>query len=249
MAEFKMDEVIVLNVKGEYAHFKKIFTTTSPLTYGIPPRTAVMGLIGAILGYERDKYYEIFNEDNFKIGLKLLNPVKKTRINLNLLKTKDRTENLIHYNKNYPEKIERIQVPLEAVKKPDYRIYLWLKEKNIRKKLEKKLRRHKSVYTPYLGLSEFIAQFEYIGTKQSAKKTSSEKKISTVIPGRYIPNIQIEEKLRYERERIPGHMKINSEGDRVPSDFIDVVYEKKGFPLTIKDVTYHQVGKEDVLFL
>jgi len=243
-----MDEVIVLDVKGDYAHFKKIFTTTSPLTYGIPPKTAITGLLAAILGYERDSYYEAMGKNRCRTALKILNPIKKTRVNLNLLKTKDKTENLIHYNKDYPENVERIQVPLEAVKNPKYRLFISLEEKQQHQKLKRYLTDHKSIFTPYLGLSEFIAQFEYIGTKESVEKTSAEKKISSVIPESYIPNIRVEEDLRYERERVPGHMKINPDGERTPDDFIDLVYEKNGNSLLLEDITYQEVEDDRVLF-
>ncbi|MEW6070945.1 MAG: CRISPR-associated protein Cas5, partial [Candidatus Thermoplasmatota archaeon] len=43
-------EPLVFTIKGQFAHWRKWFTTTSPLTYSFPPRTAVIGLIGAILG-------------------------------------------------------------------------------------------------------------------------------------------------------------------------------------------------------
>ncbi len=238
----------MFDVKGEFAHFKKIFTTTSPLTYGVPTRTALTGLLGAILGYERDSYYETFEPGNCDIGLKIMRPVRKTRINLNLLKTKDETENLIHYGKEYPETIERIQVPLEAIKEPAYRLFVSFEEEDLHEDLKRKLREHKSVYTPYLGLSEFIAQFEYFGTEKVIKRTSEKKQISTIIPEKHISNIQVEKNLRYERERVPGNMSINTEGNRTPVEFIDLVYEKEGNPILLEDITYHEVGDDNVLF-
>jgi len=243
-----MEEVIVFDLKGDFAHFKKIFTTTSPLTYGVPTRTAITGVLGAILGYQRDSYYEDFKPGNCRIGLKLLKAVKKTRFNLNLLKTKDETENLIHYDKDYPKKIERIQVPLEALKAPGYRLFISLEDENIREKLKKNLSEHKTVYTPYLGLSEFIAHFEYLGTREAVKNTSPEKEISTVIPEEYIANIKLEKNLRYHRERVPGNMKMTAEEDRKPTEFIDLVYEKEGNPMLLEDITYYEVGDDSVLF-
>ena len=48
-----MKKVLVFDIWSEYGHFKKPYTTTSPLTFSIPSRTALTGIIGAILGIEK----------------------------------------------------------------------------------------------------------------------------------------------------------------------------------------------------
>ena len=47
-------EVLIFDIQGEYGHFRKYNTTTSPLTYSIPTSTAIAGILGAILGMERE---------------------------------------------------------------------------------------------------------------------------------------------------------------------------------------------------
>ena len=47
-------KIIVFDIKGKFAHFRKFYTNSSSLTYGIPPRTAICGILAAILGLERD---------------------------------------------------------------------------------------------------------------------------------------------------------------------------------------------------
>ena len=44
---------LVFDIKGDYGHFKKYYTTSSPLTFSIPPRTTVSGMIGALIGRSR----------------------------------------------------------------------------------------------------------------------------------------------------------------------------------------------------
>ena len=72
-----MDKVLVFDIWGEYAHFRKYYTTTSPLSYSIPPRTAVTGFIGAILGLGKEKYLKHFTKKQAFIAVRLLNPVKR----------------------------------------------------------------------------------------------------------------------------------------------------------------------------
>ena len=42
-----------LQLMGNWAHFKKPETNNNPLTHDIIPKTALLGLIGAVLGIER----------------------------------------------------------------------------------------------------------------------------------------------------------------------------------------------------
>ena len=47
-------KILVFDIWGEYAHFKKIYATTSALSYVVPPKTSIYGYIGAILGLEKE---------------------------------------------------------------------------------------------------------------------------------------------------------------------------------------------------
>ena len=50
---------LVFDIKGDYGHFKKYYTTSSPLTFSIP-RTTVSGMIGALIGLDKEEYLKYF---------------------------------------------------------------------------------------------------------------------------------------------------------------------------------------------
>ena len=137
----EINKVLVFDIWGDYAHFRKIETTTSPLTYSIPTRTALAGLIAAILGLERDSYYDLFSEENSALGLRILYPIKKVRMNLNLIETSTEPFFALWGKKN-----PRTIIPFEFVKQPEYRIYVWLKKVEVYEKLKHLLQNHK--YAP-----------------------------------------------------------------------------------------------------
>ena len=56
---------LVFDIKGDYGHFKKYYTTSSPLTFSIPPRTTVSGMIGALIGLDKEEYLKE-RRDNMK---------------------------------------------------------------------------------------------------------------------------------------------------------------------------------------
>lgn len=63
------DELLELKLTGKFAHFRKFYTNASSLTYSIPPRTVVCGLVASILMYPRDSYYEILSSENLGVAI------------------------------------------------------------------------------------------------------------------------------------------------------------------------------------
>lgn len=234
-----IDKVIVFDVWGDYAHFRKIETTTSPLTYPIPTGTSLAGLISAIIGLERDSYYEYFSPEYTRFAIKILNPLKKIRINLNLINTKKGF--FLWDIKDNP----RTRIPFEFVKEPKYRIYFCTQHNQIYQKLKTCLEKHQSIYTPYLGISEFIANFEYINeySVKSPQEIGQNIEIATVIR-KDKAQLRIEEERRYGLERIPLYMDRN----RVVKEYVDVFLEMNGNPMKIISGEYYTVGSENVVF-
>ena len=63
------DRIIQLEISGTFAHFRKFYTNSSSLTYTIPPRTAVCGLLASICEMQRDSYYDVFSHENLGVGI------------------------------------------------------------------------------------------------------------------------------------------------------------------------------------
>jgi len=82
-------KVLVFDIYGDYGHFRKFYTTTSPLTFSFPPPPTIAGILGAIYGADKSEYLKIFGYDFCKTALKIVNPIKKVRMGINLINTKD----------------------------------------------------------------------------------------------------------------------------------------------------------------
>jgi len=251
--EQNIRKVLVFDIWGDYAHFRRGYTTTSPLTFSIPPRTALCGLIGAILGLEKNKneYLKDFTLDKAKIGLRLLNPVKKTRIAENLIHTKDAKGigmNLI---------TRRTQIRVEFLKDPKYRIYFWHSNDEIYTQLKKNLAEHKSVYTPCFGLSENIANFNFVGEINVKLHNPSDEKslIHSVLPVEKVSNKQ---GINYDFNggeyfsvRLPTEMNI----ERIITKYSDVLFERNGNPIEANmkepflEINHDDGTKENIVFM
>ena len=47
------EKILCFELFGDYAQFRKFFTNMSPLSFSIPPRTVLSGIVGAILGIDK----------------------------------------------------------------------------------------------------------------------------------------------------------------------------------------------------
>jgi len=81
--------VISFKIWSDFAHFRKHYTTSSPLTHSIPPPSALRGFVGAIMGFSRENFPEILSPEKSKFGVRVLLPIKKIRLGLNYMDTKD----------------------------------------------------------------------------------------------------------------------------------------------------------------
>ena len=162
------ESFLIFDISGEYGHFRKFNTTTSPLTYGIPTPTAVIGMLGAVLGIEREDdkgkvnpeqtaLRENFSADRTDLAIRVLNPVNKVNVGFNLLATKS--------PQTFFNVVNRTQIEYELLKNPGYRIYLrW--DHPRREELTDRLREKRFHFTPYLGTSQFTADMTWQGEKK-----------------------------------------------------------------------------------
>ena len=220
----------------------KTYTTSSPLTYGVPPRTTLTGLLGAIMGLPpngKDNYHDIFHPEKAKISVLIKHPVKRQSVNKNMLKIKGKTSKLTDLS-GPPKNIERNQVPFEILKEPKYRIYLWMKDKEKEKKLVEMLEHHKSVYTPYLGISEFIADFDYLGKRKVKLCEEKNVQIDSVLR-KEIYQPLFEEGKKYRRENVSLLMNEH----RTVQEFGEILYEVYSESIEVDNPEYLEIKETD----
>lgn len=233
------DSLLAFDIWGDLAHFKKPYTTTSPLSFAFPPRPTIAGMIAAIIGLDKTVYADYFMKNRANIGLRLIKPVKKTRISQNLIDTKRAVL--------FSRIKQRTQIRLEYIKEPKYRIYFHHSDRKIYDRLKNLLLKHESVYTLSLGLSELLANFEFVGEwSWHVKKSNEPLPIKSVIPRHATENFTMETGKAYFCENIPLEMNT----DRIVTMFDSVFYEGNGLDILAMPETYIKVENgESILFL
>ncbi|MCQ2963954.1 MAG: type I-B CRISPR-associated protein Cas5b [archaeon] len=234
------EKLLAFDIWGEYGYFRRGYTATSTVSYPFPSRTTIAGLVSSILGLERDSYHDIFSKENSKIGVNILNPIKKSRFNLNYINTKFGFF-LCDIN---PKQGLRTQVQAEFLKDPKFRIYVSLNDSNLMGSLLELISNHKSVYTPYFGISECLTDFKLVedGFLDVEKKIGENVDIDSVIL-KNESNIIIESNKKYGSIKSPGFM--NSE--RVVNEYLEYYFEERGNSIKIDKGEYYRIGDDNVI--
>lgn len=135
-------EIISFEFSWQFWHWRRPYTTTSPLSFYVPTYTSLRWLIGAILWYEKDIFNEELNKLNF--WMEVMCSIQKKMFWTNYHNTKK-------YNFD-----EYIQVKRECIINPKYIIYIsnnWFKDWDL---LKQHLKEKQFAYTTCLWVAEFI---------------------------------------------------------------------------------------------
>lgn len=216
-------DLLVFDISGKFAHFRKYYTNSSSLTYLVPPRTSIYGLIAGILGLERDSYYEKFNPEEAFIGVKLLSENRRIMQSLNYLKLEGKSDFVAPKN--------HTQIPFEVLtndKCVKYRIYFSHKDEEIMEELRRRLRDKKYYYSPYLGAAPFGCKIELIEYRKNEYKEVHEKiSIDSIVNVKYIQDETIDlisKPLMLAREIMPRYF----DKDRFLQETASYILETRG---------------------
>ncbi len=262
-------KVIAFDIGGKMAHFRKYYANNTALSYTIPPRTTLMGLLGAMLGRERDSYYQDLASDRLRIGIRILSPLKKTFHRVNYLSLKSAGDLMKDNLGDFTGAGGRIQTPFEIVSGLDlttdfvqYRIYLsaYTEGGDIFEELEKILKTRQTVYNLTLGAANFSAFISkiYEYEAQTIAPTDDFIAIHSAIPSTVVNHFLIDDE---------AASMMSLEEELLPLDFVKNNYRElsnigkflfstngKPFNIQINRPFYHlkregTEGGENILFL
>ncbi len=229
-----MNEVLVFDLTGPMAHFRKYYTNTSALTYGFPPRTALMGLVAAVLGFERDSYYEKLDHGRYALAIKV--PPRRLIQTVNYVRTKK--EDLTQLRRL--ARVPGTQTPVEfLMPTADYsslrfRVCFCHSDVELVREVAVRLHERRSCYPLYLGITECIASGDYIDLVdlRDCEKVSPGEitGLTSVLNAAFLKEAVLSagtgESFRLIRERVP----YSFDPGRMLRSPISVIYEARARP-------------------
>jgi len=229
--------LIIFDLTGAFAMFRKFYTNSSSLSYPFPPRTTVAGLIAGLLGYERDTYSEDLSLERCDIAVSVRVPVRRVMQTVNYVMTEARSSVWARNAGGFDGSAGGIQTPVEWVfPKLDeprlrYRIYVHHKEPEFAKRLDGTLCEGAYVYPPYLGMSECLGEVEHVATLEDWELSVRDEEIplSTVVPSAAIAGSpRLDAGVQIIKERTAFALG----ADRRMLAIGDVLYERNCKPVT-----------------
>ena len=246
-----MSKLLVFDIGSTFGYYRKGFTTTSALTHAVIPRSAVEGLIGAVLGLTSEEYPEKLGIS--KIAVEITSPVRK--LNMKYMHTNpDWWYNVVSpylLSKRPSSKLTQFAIPtsVEFVVDPRYRIYFDIQDEDIYDELSLKIECKQSYYTPYLGTSsmicflKYVGEFDYISMSQKITNKGVYIPVSSIIPfSEKMPNIKIERESKFAIEDgLPVHV----DNTRTPQGAYKIVYSPNADFLQVIDSDLVRVQTSD----
>lgn len=188
--------VIAFQVEANLACFKKYYSTASILSFDIPPKTAIVGMIGAILGIPRrtEKLLALFQA---KTAVIIQRPVRKMMMGMNLLNTKARgkmdaevkraLDHVLNKTKRntyaFVGAYQHSQINTQVLIAPKYLLLVKFPSEldNVATELAQRLQEKRYAYTPYLGRSEHICQVTSLQVNGETK-VAGKVSVDSIIP-------------------------------------------------------------------
>jgi CRISPR-associated protein Cas5h len=254
-------KILVFDIWGDYAHFKKIYATTSAVSYLVPTKPTVYGYIGAIVGLQKfdNAYLKHFENKACLVGLSLRGSVAletrfsdagedgstvlMRRMGINLRAQLG------------PRKAGDSPKPtlMEFVYRPKYRIYVHHRDGALQEKLKENLEAHRSVYTPTLGLAGLLSNFRFVGEFEVAARNGDvAQPIHSVIPKKQFISFDnnLFDDLDNEFAIVEQTMfAIEMDTHRNVTERDDLLLERTGKPIPAKVTQFYPVnGNNIVLF-
>lgn len=231
----EIKEIIHFQLTGKFAHFRKFYTNSSSLSYNIPPRTVITGILASILKIPRDEYYNMFSNENIRISVAIDQKAKIKKITQSINYLHFKYYNLLIGNKG---KFQHSQCKFELLmgEKPNnitYDIYLaLLKAETIYEKLKTCLINKNLGYGIYLGQRPFKAQIESV-------QFLSNNDYKFLPESNFLNSICVSDNV--DKFDVTQNPEVSLLSDRMPCDFNAL---KKGREISsVKTVIHEQHGK------
>jgi CRISPR-associated protein Cas5h len=213
---------ILFRVSGRWAHFKKPDTNNTPLTHDFITKTAMLGLMGAVLGIERREMRELFPRwsESFLYGVRLENKVRKESWSFTLR----------YLSGGQSPK------PLEFLRDPDFTVALAAQTDDAQNALQnfaRFLEEERAHFTPILGLHNCPAalKLQQRGEWQRASGAYSTQGFA-LRSQKLKPSMEELSSLRVGFERIPTFQ--NNDFWNLPDRYEEVVYPDAGGTISLE---------------
>jgi CRISPR-associated protein Cas5h len=217
-------EILTFEVRGKMAHFRKYYANNTAFSFSIPPRTTLMGMVAAAMGWQKDDYYDKLSTKKIRFAIRVLEPMKKSFHRLNFIRIDD---NIGDFSKSMSSDFrghsgKPIQTPFEVITPIDlrtgdvaYQVFLAAGESGTGTfdEIAQHFTNHPPVYNLSLGTANFQANLTNIQLLKAAQIVEQQAEgfllLHSAVPSKMVEELSFEKDQldRYnsvEEELLPG---------------------------------------------
>lgn len=240
-------KLIRFKLFGRIGHFLRAEAYASAPSYPVPPRTALLGLVGAILGLEKDQPQVALRDTEFAVA-GTMPPTHWHRAKLRkkppqglpwTIKQNQKTD-----KQTKPEHTGL--VTQEWLVNPEYTVWVHLPEA-FHGQFEVRLRERRWHFTPCMGLSEMLADLVFEETVTAQKLPMGIHEVGTVFP-RELGDLNTDALYARELALLALRMPHAVTADRVFSHRAYYM-ERTARPVPVQTDDAYQAGQTIVAFL
>jgi CRISPR-associated protein Cas5h len=218
-------EILSFEIAGKMAHFRKYYANNTAFSFSLPPRTTLMGIVAAAMGWPKDSYYEDLASDKIQFGVGVLSPLKKSFHRLNFLSIKSIGDMSKKLSSDLRGEGGRIQTPFEVItpleiRKSDVKYKIYIKATDNGKVIFEKIKNHflnnEPVYNISLGTANFMAGISNV--KLYEKNQIKQTKESNYIMLNSAVPVDLVEDLKFEKDNLDNYNFV--EEDMMPGEFV-----------------------------
>ncbi|MHA1375768.1 MAG: CRISPR-associated protein Cas5 [Promethearchaeota archaeon] len=192
-------KVLIFDIEAPFGFFKISEVTRATVSFPFT-RTALIGLIGAILGKERNSYWDDDSSlSKSLIALEIIKPIKHMGFTVNYSHTKYVVKIARTLSTYLPSQTGKgrkkkfisfvTNVRLDYLRDIHYRIYFSTDNTDLYEDLKKRLINSDFHYPPYIGHANLLADILYIGESKVKEMREQEPLVDSVIAIDYLdPN-------------------------------------------------------------
>lgn len=222
----------LIRISGNWAHFKKPETNNNPLTHDFITKTALIGMIGAVLGIERPEMRKRFPElsEDLLYGVQLESAVKK--------------ESWAFTMREAINLMNKAPKQMEFLKNPSFLVAMALKEKrseSIFAEFVAALKNSEAKFTPVLGLHNCPANLALIAEGEFVEEIGEFETKGFVAKNYAIETgklLQAGKSMRLGFEKIPTYQ--NDDFWNLPEKYVEVIYPSENHSVPVKEGLHYK---------
>lgn len=211
-------------IDGDWAHFKKPETNNNPLSHDLIPKTALIGMIGAVLGIEREKMKSLFPQlsEDLLYGVELLKPVKKT------------SYGFTSHTAINPTAIKSPKA-FEMLCDVSYKVCVGLygeRSQSIFYEFQKAILEGYAVYDPFLGIANCPAELTFISQGEFTMMGNGDFKTKGFVIANEHKLKIVGDDFRIGFDKLPTYQ--NNDFWNLPEKYVNVIYPECSHVLNVE---------------